>query len=114
MWIEVVEKSDSDIDMSKKRGDSAVHNHNHDHQVDVGLSLSGIESRKSKVESRMLKVESRMLKIGALSVCPFWHAVATEIKCPLVECVHQMKTCQSRFGEPDDRAVDVLLAIVPS
>ena len=44
MWIEVVEKSNIDIDMSKKRGDSAVHNHNYDHQVDLGLGLSGIKS----------------------------------------------------------------------
>ena len=75
MWIEVVEKSNIDIDMSKKRDDSAVHNHNYDHQIDVELSLLGIKSQKSKVESRMLKVESRMLKINALPVCPLWHAV---------------------------------------
>ena len=69
IWIEVVKKSNIDIDMSKKKADSAVHSHNYDHQVDVELSLSGIKSR-------MLKVESRMLKIGALSVCPLWHAVS--------------------------------------
>ena len=90
MWIEVVEKSDSDIDMSKKRGDSAVHNHYYDHQVEMELCLLEIkvENRKSRVEGRMLKVESRMLKIDALSVCPLWHtvdAIMTTSQCNIID-----------------------------